>query len=174
VANHLNDITKDHPAWVFATLDGWDLANAHTAWIAKRALRTLIKKGDRRALEVIGAGAKAHIRLDAFAAAPRRIRLGDELTLSCRLTSTASKPQKLVIDYSIHYVKQAGSASAKVFKWKEASLAPGESLVLLKRQTVRDFTTRKHHPGEHRVELMVNGEIVAEGAFHLSIAREAK
>lgn len=55
VANHLNDITKDHPAWVLDRIGGWDLENKHTAWIAKRALRTMIKKGDRRALTVIGA-----------------------------------------------------------------------------------------------------------------------
>ena len=48
VANHLNDITKDHPAWVLERIGGWDLANEHTAWIAKRALRTLIKKGESR------------------------------------------------------------------------------------------------------------------------------
>jgi hypothetical protein len=34
---------------------------------------------------------------------------------------------------------------------------------------VRDFTTRKHHPGFHRIELMVNGEVVAETGFSLDI-----
>ena len=65
VANHLNDITKDHPAWVLERIGGWDLENKHTAWIAKRALRTLIKKGDRNALAVIGAGARAEIAVRA-------------------------------------------------------------------------------------------------------------
>ena len=170
VANHLNDITKDHPAWVLEGIDGWDLANPHTAWIAKRALRTLIKKGDRRALAVIGAGARAKIRLDSFTAAPRRIRLGDDITLGCRIVSTAKAPQKLVVDYAIHYVKRSGAASEKVFKWKEATLAPGEVLSLAKRQRIRDFTTRKHHAGEHRVELTVNGERIANAAFLLVLA----
>jgi 3-methyladenine DNA glycosylase AlkC len=169
VGNHLNDITKDHPGWVLGRIDGWSLANADTAWIAKRALRTLIKKGDRRALAVIGAGDRAQIRLDAFTVTPHRLRLGDPLTLSCRLTSTARTAQKLVIDYAIHYVKQSGAASAKVFKWKEVALAPGETLALTKRQQVRDFTTRKHHAGKHRVELMVNGECLAERVFDLSL-----
>jgi 3-methyladenine DNA glycosylase AlkC len=169
VGNHLNDITKDHPAWVLDRIDTWDLANPHTAWIAKRALRTLIKRGDRRALAVIGAGARAEIRPAKFSVSPHRIRLGDELTLSCAITSTAHAAQRLVIDYTIHYVKQSGAASAKVFKWKEITLAPGETLQLVRRQRIRDFTTRKHHAGEHRVHLMANGEMVAEGAFHLTI-----
>ena len=170
VANHLNDITKDHPAWVLDRLGTWDLDHQHTAWIAKRALRTLIKKGDRRALGVIGAGKRAEIQLDSFTVAPRKLQLGEALTLTLSLTSTARQPQKLVIDYAIHYVKASGAASAKVFKWKETTLAPGESLTLAKRQRIQDFTTRKHHAGKHAVELMVNGERFAEGAFVLSLA----
>lgn len=172
VANHLNDITKDHPAWVLERIGGWDLENRHTAWIAKRALRTLIKKGDRAALAAIGAGERAQIRMERFAVTPKKLQLGEALTLSCALTSTARKPQRLVIDYAIHYVKQSGAASAKVFKWKELTLAPGETLTLAKRQAIRDFTTRKHHAGEHAVELMVNGERFAESSFALRVTRE--
>jgi 3-methyladenine DNA glycosylase AlkC len=167
VANHLNDITKDHPAWVLDRLGGWDLENKHTAWIAKRALRTLIKKGDRRALAVIGAGERAQVRVDAFSVSPGKLDLGDTLTISCALISTARKPQKLVIDYAIHYVKQSGAASAKVFKWKEVTIAPGGSITLARRQRIRDFTTRKHHAGAHAVELMINGERAGTGRFHL-------
>jgi 3-methyladenine DNA glycosylase AlkC len=37
VANHLNDISKDHPDWMLARLKSWDRAHPHTQWIAKRA-----------------------------------------------------------------------------------------------------------------------------------------
>jgi hypothetical protein len=33
---------------------------------------------------------------------------------------------------------------------------------------MRDFTTRTHHAGLHKVELLVNGQIVAEGDFMLT------
>jgi signal transduction histidine kinase len=46
-------------------------------------------------------------------------------------------------------------------------LAPGETATLTKRQTIRDFSTRKHHPGVHRVELQVNGRRLAETTFTL-------
>ena len=55
VANHLNDITKDHPDWVLSLTDSWPKDNPHTNWIIKHALRSLIKKGDRGALAAIGA-----------------------------------------------------------------------------------------------------------------------
>lgn len=168
VANHLNDTTKDHPDWVLERLAEWPMERAHTAWIAKRALRTLIKKGDKRALAVIGAGEKAEVKVAEFSLAPQKVKLGERLTMSLHLQSKAKKSQRLVIDYAIHYVKKSGATSAKVFKWKECTLDPGASLTLAKSQRFVDFTTREHHPGKHAVDVMVNGEVVGSGVFELT------
>jgi 3-methyladenine DNA glycosylase AlkC len=167
VANHLNDITKDNPDWVFARLAGWDLTRPTTAWIAKQALRTLIKRGDRQALGIIGAGRRAEVAVTHFEVSPAELRIGETLTLSARLQSSTSQRQKLVVDYALHYVKQAGTRSAKVFKWKEVSLEPHAPLAITKRQCLRDFTTRRHHPGRHAVDLLVNGEVKARAEFML-------
>ena len=165
VGNHLNDITKDHPAWVFARLKLWPMNHPHTAWIAKRALRTLIKRGDRRALAVIGAGGKPRVRVGGFEIRPKKARLGDRLTLCCHLESASAKPQRLVVDYAVHYVKKSGATSAKVFKWKEFTLGPRASITLNRTQQIRDFTTRTHHPGRHGVDLLVNGQVLARDFF---------
>ena len=167
VANHLNDITKDHPAWVMDWLERWPLEEKHPSWIAKRALRTLIKAGDRRALGIIGAGAKAEVEVLRFAATPRKLRLGERLVLSLEFRSKAKKPQRLVVDYVIHYVKKSGGASEKVFKWKELTVAPGETVTLTRSQAIRDFTTRVHYPGRHLIEVAVNGARLASDAFVL-------
>lgn len=167
VANHLNDITKLHPDWVMTRLEGWPLDKPQTAWIARHALRTLIKQGDRRALAVIGAGKKAAVRLRGFAVSPAKLSLGDRLDISFGLESTARESQRLVIDYAIHYVKKSGISSAKVFKLKELTLAPAETVQLRRSQVVKDFTTRVHHAGHHAVDVMVNGEKLASGGFDL-------
>jgi len=166
VANNLNDIAKDHPDWMLDLLESWDLDQPHTAWIAKRAARTLIKRGHPRALKLFGIGAAP--KLDAtLVIAPRRITLGDVVTIKATLSSIHGRAQKLAIDYVVHYVKARGTTSAKVFKWTEVTLAPRANATLTKRQTIRDFTTRRHHAGTHRVELQVNGRIVAGAAFDL-------
>jgi 3-methyladenine DNA glycosylase AlkC len=167
VANHLNDITKDYPAWVLDRLAGWPLDDAHTAWIAKRALRTLIKRGDHRALALIGAGERPAVRVHDFAVIPTTLTLGARIALACRVESVATAPQRLVIDYIVHYVKKSGATSAKVFKWRELTLAPGETVALTRSQQIRDFSTRTHHPGRHLIELAINGERLAETAFVL-------
>ncbi len=166
VANHLNDITKDHPARVLDRLEGWDLENPHTAWIAKRALRTLIKAGDRRALAVIGAGHAADVRVKSFSVTPRQIHLGDTVILALKLVSQAR--QKLVVDYTVHYVRKSGAASAKVFKWKELHVDHGEIVEISRRQVIKDFSTRKHMAGHHRVEVLINGAVFGEDGFLLS------
>lgn len=168
VANHLNDITKDHLEWVLDRVARWDLGNDHTAWIAKRALRTMIKKGDSRALAVIGVSGPAQVSVDKFTIRPKAAKIGEQVTFSFSCQSLGKKSQKLVIDYIVHYVKKAGHANAKVFKWKELTLEPGESFTLEKRQRFQDFTTRVHHPGRHRVELMINGQVLASSDFLLT------
>lgn len=169
VANHLNDITKDHPELVMTLLDGWPRDDKHTAWIIKRALRTLIKQGDRRALALIGAGGKPQVRIEDFRVSPKTVKLGGHATIGFTLVSTAKKARRVVVDYIVHYVKKSGGSSEKVFKLKELSLAPGESVALSTQRALRDFTTRTHHAGVHRVELAVNGERLASGEFELLV-----
>ncbi len=106
VPNHLSDITKDNPGWGLDPIEAWRLDNSDTAWIARHALRSLIKKGDSRAMTIMGAGEKAQVRIDGFSVAPARISLGERISLSFTLTSTASSRQKLIVDYAIHYVKK--------------------------------------------------------------------
>ncbi|MFK4769904.1 DNA alkylation repair protein [Rhizobium sp. ZW T2_16] len=168
VANHLNDITKNHPGWVLTKLSHWDQSDARTAWITKQALRTLIKKGDTRALHVFGAGHKAEIKVDTFTVTPSSLSLGGAVHITAKLTSTGTAPQKLVIDYAVHYVKKTGGTSKKVFKWKELTLAPHAGADLTITRPIRNFTTRIHYPGRHVVELVVNGEVLGETAFELT------
>lgn len=168
VANHLNDITKDNPNWVLDQIEAWPLDNPHTAWIARHALRSLIKKGDPRALTIMGAGEPAQVSVDGLSVAPSSIRLGEHVSLSFTLTSTAATQQRLIIDYAIHYVKKSGGTSAKVFKLKTLELAPGQSVTVTRQQQIRNFTTRVHYPGRHEVEVLINGQCLGRSGFDLA------
>ncbi len=167
VANHLNDITKDHPDWVLTLIEGWSLDTPHTAWIARHALRSLIKQGNTRALTIMGAGAKAEVKLHGLSVTPAVISLGERINLSFTLESTAAAPQKLVVDYAIDYVKSAGHSAKKVFKLKAFTLGAGEHQSLKREQHIRELTTRKHYPGRHVVHVLVNGEKLGSAEFEL-------
>lgn len=167
VANHLNDISKDRPDWLLDRLEAWPSDNVHTTWIIRHALRTLIKKGDLRALALIGASEKADIALQNFSITPPLIHLGSKIILSARLQSIASVKQRLVVDYRIHYCRGGGKTAAKVFKWRSVELEAGKQITLEIQQTIRDFSTRRHTAGAHKVELIVNGQTVATTMFEI-------
>lgn len=169
VANHLNDIAKDHPDRVLALLETWDRSDPHTAWIVRHGLRTLIKAGHAPALRLIGAGQPARLANIRFSVSPRKLALGHPLVLSATLVSQAAKTQRLVIDYVVHYARARGASATKVFKWKTLDLPPRATQQLEKRQMIRDFSTRRHHPGRHRIELQINGQRLATTAFVLVI-----
>ncbi|WP_186028300.1 DNA alkylation repair protein [Burkholderia gladioli] len=168
VANHLNDITKLHPDWVLERAAAWGGADAGTRWIVRHALRTLVKRGDARALALLGASGAARIEAVPFAVTPARIELGETVTLAAELVSTAQDVQRLVVDYRIGYVKKNGSTAHKVFKLRELTLAPGQRIDIVRSQRIRDFTTRTHYAGRHGVELIVNGAVVAQAHFDLA------
>jgi 3-methyladenine DNA glycosylase AlkC len=170
VANHLNDIAKDHPGLVANWLDE-HLPGAPATRIAllRHASRTLVKDGDARVLNAWGVGTafkgKATLTLDR-----KRVKVGDDMGLHVQLQSTAKTAQKLVLDYAVHHVKANGDTSAKVFKGWKLNLGVGESVSLDKRHSLKEITTRRYHAGVHRVELLVNGKCVAERAFQLQLA----
>lgn len=168
VANHLNDIAKDHPArvsdWIERHLPG---AGPGRRALLKHASRTLVKRGDARMLALWGVGTPLR-GTASLAVAPKRVRVGESVSLHVTLASSAARAQDLVIDYAVHFVgARDGATSRKVFKGWSLALAPRESRTLLRRHSLRPITTRVYRAGDHRVELMINGRTVAEAVFRL-------
>lgn len=168
VANSLNDLSKDHPDLVLATLQRWAAAPTPAGdAIARHALRGLIKQGHPQALAMLGAHT-ADVRLVALQLDPASLRIGDELRLSASLIGAGAAPQRLVIDYIIYFAGARGAASRrKVFKLRTLNLAPGARADLSWRLSLQHRTIRALYPGPHRVELQVNGVILGGAAFEL-------
>ncbi|WP_298834423.1 DNA alkylation repair protein [uncultured Piscinibacter sp.] len=169
VANHLNDIAKDHPSlvanWVERHLSS---ATAERRALLKHASRTLIKQGDARMLTLWGLGQR-FAGAASLSVAPKRIAVGDSVELRLALSSTARRTQKLAIDYAVHHVKANGEARPKVFKGWVIDLAAGESRTLVKRHSMREVTTRRYHAGRHEVDMRINGRVVAAATFELRL-----
>lgn len=167
VANHLNDISKDNPETMLDWLSTWDQSHAHTHWIVKRGTRTLIKAAHPAAFQLRGFTAEPQIHTTDVSLSSQVVPFGGEAKFTFVLISTGNKSQKLAVDYSIHYVKKNGSLSAKVFKLKELILAPNESVRFTKSVDFQQRSTRKHYPGQHRIDILVNGTVVQSGLIKL-------
>ncbi len=172
VANHLNDITKDHPDRVLDIVEDWQKgASEGTVWLINHSLRTLVKKGDSRALSLLGFGS-AEVRLDDLTISPDTLIFGDNLAIGFTLTSTSSKPQQLMIDYIMHFVKANRKTAPKVFKLKKVNLDANETITIEKSHSIRPISTRKYYAGQHRIEIQVNGQVVGQADFELIIPSE--
>lgn len=168
VANHLNDIAKDHPGLIADWLQQYLAdANPDRRALLRHASRTLIKQGDQRVLTLWGLGTqfqgKATLTLQQS-----RLRIGESLDLQIGLHSSARELQRLAIDYIVHHVRANGSSSPKTFKGRVLDLPARDIRTLEKRHSFKPITTRAYYPGLHRVELQVNGAIVASASFCLA------
>ena len=169
VANHLNDIGKDHPALLAAVAKRW-LKNAspERAWIVRHALRSAIKRGEAGALAVSGFGARAEVAVRKAEVTPARVRIGGKLHIAFDLVNKLPRSQRVLADLRVHYMKSNGKTGPKVFKLKTVELAPRASLHFEKTLSLADLTTRRHYPGRHRVEVLLNGRALALGEFLLA------
>lgn len=62
----------------------------------------------------------------------------------------------------MHHQKANGSTSPKVFKWRTAELSAGKTITIGKKHTIKPVTTRLYYPGKLKIELQVNGQVVAQ------------
>ena len=168
VANHLNDIAKDHPQLIVQWLrEHLGDATPQRRALLKHACRTLIKQGHPEVLQAWGLGKplRGEVRLSLSA---KRLAVGESLTLTVQLRSTAACAQALHIDYAVHHVKASGASAPKVFKGWSLTLGAREQLTLHKRHSMRAVTTRRYYPGRHELDLRINGQVLARTFFELS------
>lgn len=160
VANNLNDIGKDHPDIATDVCRRWSTNDSPgREWIVKHALRSLAKKGHRGALETLGVGAEPKVSVSRIRLVPRGVKLGGELRFSFEVVSTAKSTQELLVDYAVHFVKANGAARPKVFKIRRVVLPPLGSVELESKVSFETMTTRRHYPGRHRIDVLVNGVV---------------
>ncbi len=162
VANHLNDISKDHPQVALAIASDWYGQNPATDWIVRHGLRGLLKQRHPQALQLFGyqpLTVCAQLTL-----ASSEIRLGDQFAFQLHLSGYAQ--ERLRLEYIIDFAGKQGGVRPKVFQWLDRVLS--EPTVQLSRSyQFKDLTTRKHYPGTHQLSIIVNGQRVAQQSFQV-------
>lgn len=168
VANNLNDIGKDHPGVLVDTAQAWlQGASAERAWIVGHALRSAVKRGESGALQVLGFGQTPRVSVTKVQISPGRAATGGAVHIDFEVTNTHTTAQSVLVDFCVHYVKANGQTRAKVFKLKTLQLAPGQTAPLAKKLSLAQMSTRRHYPGLHKVDVILNGQAQPLGAFEL-------
>jgi 3-methyladenine DNA glycosylase AlkC len=167
VANNLNDIAKDHPDLVLGIAKRWHGKNALTDWIIKHGCRTLLKKGHENALNLHGFKPNSKAKIKNFELPKKKIKIGEHLNFNFTFINLEKKPANFRLEYAIDYITASGKTSRKVFKLTENKFLPGKPIAIYKKQSFRDFTTRKHTKGKHNVMILANGKKLASAEFIL-------
>ena len=172
VANNLNDLGKVHPALLADTAEAWlEGASAERRALVDHALRSAVKRGEPRALRLLGYGKRAAVTLESVRFTPRRVPIGGRMTMNFTLRSTARVTQELLVDVAVYFVKARAKASRKVFKLKRVSLPPRGEVLLQTTISLAVHTTRKPNPGAHAVDVVVNGESLRAGSFMVTAGK---
>jgi 3-methyladenine DNA glycosylase AlkC len=164
VANHLNDISKDQPQLMLDICQRWFGQHPDTDWIVKHALRGLLKQRHPVALQLFGYQPIA-VTTQLVLATDTAV-MGERFNFELKLQLPAAQRGKLRLEYAIDFVGKTGKARHKVFQWLERFVSEPE-LTLQRSYLFKDLTTRKHYPGEHRISIIVNGQIVTSENFLL-------
>jgi len=116
VANNLNDISKDHADLVLNLLKRWKREGVKENLI-KHALRTLLKKGDRQALKIIGIDCNnlsENFAIESFSLQNEVIKISENLVFNFSLQNQALN-NKIRLEYIVYFLKKNGSWSKKKF-----------------------------------------------------------
>jgi 3-methyladenine DNA glycosylase AlkC len=168
VANNLNDIAKDNPQVVLDILRRWNtIDDAGTQWIIRHALRSLVKQGHAEALDLLGYGDSAAFEVKNLVIEPAAVPMGGEIKFAFTLVSQSDAPQNLMVDYIVHHMKANGKTAPKTFKLAKVVLPPGTETSLGKKHSFRPITTRRYYPGQHIIEIQINGKRCGQQAITL-------
>lgn len=168
VANNLNDLGKVWPDLLVDTCRSWlDDRGTDRRELVEHALRSAVKRGDAGALSLLGYGGKPSVSAEEIRFVPPTVAIGEKVTIGLTLRSRSRKVQNLLVDLAVHFVKADGKPRPKVFKLKRVEVPVSGEVRLEKVISLAVHTTRKPHPGEHRVDVILNGRSSPIGSFQV-------
>ena len=169
VANNLNDLGKVHPTLLIETCRSWLVhASAERRALVEHALRSAVRRGAPDALRLLGYGRAASVSIEQVRLTPKRVTIGQRVSVAFLVRSRARTTQDLLLDLAVHFVKANGRTAPKVFKLKRVTLPPGGEATLAASVSLAVHSTRTPRPGRHAVDVIVNGRAVGLGAFYVN------
>ncbi|AQZ65003.1 DNA alkylation repair enzyme [[Actinomadura] parvosata subsp. kistnae] len=164
VANHVNDLAKDHPQVALELLAKWRAGGgSHVERVLRHAVRGLLRAGHPEALALVGAtpGSGA---VDALSLDSATVAVGAKLAFTVTVTAETAGP--VLLKYA---VRRAGSRRVFHLGQREAS-RPGQTFTVRKTHSFRPVTTRDEPPGARELDVIVNGRVAATVPFTLTPA----
>ena len=121
--------------------------------------------GHAGALAVLGYTPDSPVSVRSVVCSPTSVAIGGRVRIEVEVENPSKEKAHALVDLRIRFVKANGSTKAKVFKGRELVLQSGDVATVRKTVSLAQHSTRKHYPGAHRVEVLLNGSICPGGRF---------
>lgn len=164
VANHCNDIAKDHPDWLVEQLRRWQQEGVEIS-LLRHALRGLIKAGHQGALAIFAIQSDFKVQVIALNC-PAQVAIGDILLFNYVLI-----PQQdglVWIDYVLILPNKQGKTRRKVYKGIKRDAVQNTHLIATGQISFKPVTVRVYYAGLAKLILLLNGQEIATVDFHLT------
>lgn len=169
VANNLNDIAKNQPDLIAEIATNWmQGAHKNRQRLVRHACRTLIKNGHPPTLAALGYK-PINLAKSDFEIKTKQVEFGTALIFSYHLAPSDTVQHPYILDFAIHFKKANGELAPKVFKLSTGKMSEGAPLTGEKTVAIKPITTRKFYPGEHKLELLLNGQSLGTKEFLLKM-----
>ena len=162
VANNLNDISKDNPDLVKSITKRWIDKSENRDKLLKHGCRTLLKTSDKETLNMFGFKKIKDVKIKNFEIT-KKVEFEKEMLFSFTLSSLLELG-KLRVEYALYFVRQNNKYSKKVFKICEGNYNQRDKNIQ-KQYSFKLISTRKYYNGTHKIEIIINGEILHEDQF---------
>ncbi|MCG6143400.1 DNA alkylation repair protein [Leptospira bandrabouensis] len=168
-ANHLNDISKLNPELVLEFCKSKFGKSKELDKNLKHSLRTLLKKGNTKALSFFSYDTKWKPKRIKFEVLNKIVKMGSSLEFTVSIKQTPKDKTKVRIEYKIGFMLANGSYGYKVFQLGERNLLPNEEVAISKKHSFVPITTRVYYPGLHTISILLNGNEYKSQKFELKI-----
>ena len=166
VANHLNDVSKIDPEFVLNTIQEWKLSGHQNekemSYITGHALRTLVKQGNKKALQMLGYKKPAQVDV-SIKKISKNVSVGEFVDFTFEIIS--HRKQKLLISYYLYFLNKKNELNPKIFQIKKITMCDSELQVFSKKHPLKTMTTKKLYPGKHAIQIIVNGLAVTDKVY---------
>lgn len=169
VANNINDISKDNPAIALELCNSWKHTNENTNSIIEHGLRTLLKQGNQKALEICELQTQYKLQAENFTVHSTQVYVPNALEFSFEFSHGAPVTTRICIEYCLYFLRSNGTYHKKVFRIKQAEFAPHTAYTIRKKHSFVPISTRTYYSGTHYISIQIHGTEFQKIAFELLV-----
>jgi hypothetical protein len=136
-------------------------------WVIRHALRRPCREGDHRALRLVGLSPNPTVNLKRLRLDGAEIPLGGVLRVTYSLSTTAADSQAIVVHHRLR-LRSRPSARPSSFKITDVLLMRGADKRIEWILALQPRITRRVVPGTYRLEVVINGSMVASRCFKIA------